>query len=94
MKTNKYKIVFRIFLVIISLLIIYYLFYAIERKYGKSIPNMFWNIIFIITLIIGILFNKKKSYKLLLTGISFFLLVQLLVLLFSKVYYFLVDIFK
>jgi len=94
METNKYKKLLKVFLVFFFLFLIYYLFYAIEKKYGKSIPNMFWNIIFFISMIIGILLNKKKSYKLLLTGISFFLVVQLLVFLFSKVYYFLFDMFK
>lgn len=81
------RIFLRIFIGLVAGIIILYLFYLIDKKYQSSLSPLFWATVFIINLLIGFLFNKKKKDSQILCGIAFFIFIQLIIYLIPKVYY-------
>lgn len=93
-KNSKIRIIYRICIAIIIVILGLYLSQAIYTKYGNSNSILFEYIIFILSLLIGFLYNKrKKDYRILL-GVAFFMIVNVLLYLIPSLYYWIYYIFK
>lgn len=93
-KNSNINIIYRIFISIIIGIIGLFIGKAIETKYGKPPSISFWFIICNMSGLIGFLYNKKKNVYRILLGMSFFILVEILIYFISGLYYWINHIFK
>lgn len=93
MNNRILHIFLQIIVVLTYVALSYYLFTLIDNKYEKSIPQVFWAIIFVL-FTIGFSIERKRKKKVLTISIAALLiLVQGLVLLIPKLHEFVFNLF-
>ena len=90
--------ILRVFLKVVAIVVYvalsYYLFTLIDNKYEKSIPQVFWAIIFVLFTVGFSIERKRKKKVLTISMASLLILVQGLVLLIPTLHELIYNLFK
>ena len=84
----------KVLAIIVYVVLSYYLFSLIDNKYEKSIPQVFWAIIFVLFTIVFSIERKGKKKVLTISIASLLIIVQGLVLLIPTLHELIYNLFK
>lgn len=89
----KLRKILKILVIIAYVSLNYLLFYLLDNKYEKSIPQLFWAIFFVI-FSICLLIEREKKKVLTFSSLLLFLLIQTLVLCSNEFHFYIYSLFK